>query len=531
MRFRFIFASLCFLALYLTAGGQEAPECRDFRFAVDTNPFLTLSNPAAISAYGSHISMAGLDFRKDNGGLISLTESADSYKAGACTESYFCVSDKIAFHGRLSWSYFSGTGMGAQVLMDPLFNPVNFLEGDETTVGAKSREDYALLGAMSCKLNDRWALGCEIDYSSADQTKFKDPRFSNVWMDMNMKAGASFRPDQSTLLGAALIYRSTMEQIRGGIYGTTDKQYFIMADKGSFLGTVAGLSGDMDYVPMTEFRPMKNDFFGLSLQALTGAWTNEAEVLYRMGYYGKKASDSATYFEFSGIRAGYSCRFQTRSGEDIHRASLKLDYELLGNLENLFSIVSVPGQNTTINYYGQSQISKRHLASATLSYVWHKGAGGYLPKLSVGAELSGRGHLQSTVLYPFYRNSNCIGMTAHAFADRNIRKGASVFSFGGRLDFRYGLGKPKEDGVYDLPYGTISGTTLRSFDNYLFRQFEYDTAPAAGAGLSFAYTRIISGKAAACVKVSDSFSMLINEPQYLSGRFRNVASVTLGLSF
>ena len=531
MRFRAILTYFCLLALPLAAGGQEAGECRDFRFAADTNPFLSLSNPAAVSAFDGHISMAGLDFRKDNGGLISLTESADSYKAGAYTESYFCISERISFHGGLSWSYFSGKWMGAQVLMDPLFNPVNFLESDEANTGTRNREDYSLLGAMSFKLNDKWALGCEIDYSSADQTKVKDPRFSNVWMDMNLKAGASFRPDQSTLLGAALIYRSTMEQIRGGIYGTTDKQYFIMADKGSFLGTVAGLSGDMDYVPMTEFRPMKNDFFGLSLQALTGAWTNEAEVLYRMGYYGKKASDSATYFEFSGIRAGYSCRFQTRSGADIYKASLKLDYELLGNYENLFSYVQVTGQNTTINYYGQNHISDRHLCSAALSFVWHKGVDGYLPELSVGASVSGQGRFQTTVLYPFYRKSNCVGMAAEAFADRNIRKGASVFSLGGRLDFRYGLGNPKEDGVYDLPYGTISGTTLRSFDNYLFRQFEYDTAPAAGAGLSFAYTRIISGKAAACVKVSDSFSMLINEPQYLSGRFRNVASVTLGLSF
>lgn len=527
MRLRAILASLFLLALPLAAAGQEAAECRDFRFVADTDPFLSLSNPAAISAFGGHISMVGLDFRKDNGGLIPLTESADSYKAGACTESYFCISDRIAFHGRLSWSYFSGKGMGAQVMMDPLFNPVNFLESDEATAGTKNREDYSLLGAVSCKLNDKWALGCEIDYSSADQTKVKDPRFSNVWMDMNLKAGISFRPESSTMLGASLIYRSTMEQVRGGIFGTTDKQYFVLADKGGFWGTLSELSGDYDYVPVSEFRPMKNDFFGLSLQALTGVWSNEVEVLYRMGYYGKKASSSATYFEFSGLRAGYRGGFQSRNGADIHKASLKLDYEMLGNDENVFRYVTPSGQNTRVEYSGQNHIFDRHLASATLSYVWHKGVDGYLPELSVGASVSGQGRFQTTVLYPFYRNADCVSLAAEAFADRNIRKGASVFSVGGRLDFRYGFGTPKDDGAY----ATTSGSSLRSFDNYLFRQFEYDTAPAAGAGLSFAYTRIISDKFAPYVKVSDSFSMLLSEPQHLSGRIRNIALITLGLSF
>ena len=527
MRFRVILASLCLLALPFAAGGQEAAECRDFRFVADTNPFLSLSNPAALSAFDGHISMVGLDFRKDNGGLISLTESADSYKAVAGTESYFRISDRIAFHGRLAWSYFSGAGMGAQILMDPLFNPVNFLESDEATTGTKNREDYSLLGAMSYTLSDKWALGCEVDYSSADQTKVKDPRFSNVWMDLDLKAGVTFRPEDNVMFGASLIYRSTLEQIRGGIYGTTDKQYFILADKGGFWGTLAELSGDYDYVPVTESRPMKNDLLGLSFQALTGSWTNEAEVLYRMGYYGKKASSSATYFEFSGLRACYRGGFQTRSGEDIHKASLKLDYELLGNDENVFRYVTPSGQNTRVEYSGQNHIFDRHLASASLSYVWHKGVDGYLPEFSLGASVSGQARFQTTVLYPFYRNADCVTLDAGVFAGRNIRKGASVFSLGGRLGFRCGFGTPKDDGAY----ATTSGSTLRSFDNYLFRQFEYDTAPAAGAGLSFAYTRIISDKFAPYVKVSDTFSALLAVPQYLSGRIRNVAMITLGLSF
>ena len=528
MRLRHLPVTLCLLALPFAVWGQEAAVCRDFRFSTGTDPFLSLSNPAAISAFSGHISMAEVDFRKDNGGLISLTESPDSYRAGASTESYISISDKISFHGRLKWSYFSGRNMGAQVLMDPDYNPVNFLESDEATVGGKNREEYSLLGAMSYKLGDRWALGAEVDYTSADQTKIKDPRFSNVWMDLSLKAGFSFRPGDRQLFGAALLYRSTMETIRGGIYGTTDKQYFIYNDKGGYFGTMSELAGDLNYVPGTsENRPMKNDFFGLSLQAMSGAWSNDLEVLYRQGYYGKKASSSATYFEFSGVRAAYKGAFQARSGADIHKASLKLDYELLGNDENIFSYVTPPGQNTRVEYSGQNHILDRHTASAAISYVFHKDADGYLPAFSAGATISGRGRFQTTVLYPFYRNANCVTLDAEAFADRNIRKGASVFSLGAKLAFRDGWGNPKDDGSY----ASTSSSNLKSFDNYLFRQFEYDTALAAGAGLSFAYTRIISDKVAPYVKLSDSFSMLLAEPQYLGGRIRNVALITLGCNF
>lgn len=528
MRIRRLPLTLCLLILPFAVWGQEAAVCRDFHFSTGIDPYLSLSNPAAISAFNGHISMAKVDFRKDNGGLHSLTESHDSYKAGASTESYISVSDRISFHGRLNWSYFSGRNMGAQVLMDPDYNPVNFLESDEATVGRKNREDYSLLGAMSYKLGDKWALGAEVDYTSADQTKIKDPRFSNVWMDLSLKAGFSFMPGDKQLLGAALVYRNTMETVRGGIYGTTDKQYFIYNDKGGFFGTMSELAGDLNYVPGTsENRPMKNDFFGLSLQAMSGAWSNDLEVLYRQGYYGKKSSSSATYFEFSGLRAAYKAAFQTRSGADIHKASLKLDYEFLDNAENLFMYDAKPGYNIEIVYFGQNDISVRHMASAALSYVFHKEADGYLPAFSAGATLSGRSRFQATVLYPYYRNTDLISLGAELFADRNIISGKSVFSIGGTLGFRYGFGTPKDDGTY----ASTSGTALKSFDNYLFRQFEYDTAPGASAGLSFTYTRMISDKVAPYVRLSDTFTMLFTEPQYLSDRIRNVALLSLGVSF
>ena len=471
--------------------------------------------------------MAEVSFRKDNGKLIALDQSPDSYRAEALTESFMNLSDKISIHGKLSWSYFSGQQMGGPVLMNPYYNPVAFLESTELTLGQKNKETYALLGAMSYSFSPKWSAGISIDYTSADQNKVKDPRFSNIWMDLDLKAGVCFRPSDRLMLGLSLLYRGTVEQLRGGIYGTTEKQYFIYADKGSFYGTMSELTGDLNYIPVSTYRPMKNDFFGLGLQAAGEQFSHELEVLYRNGYWGGKSSSTATFFEFSGINAAYRGRMLKKAGDGMHKISLDLDYSLLGNNENIFRYVTPAGQSTRVEYSGQNHILDRHMAEAALSYVWYNGADSYLPRFSTGATLKGRAVFSSTVLYPFYRNSDTEVLSAEAFAQKSFFSGRSVFTVGIDGVFRTGFGTAKEDGSY----APASASGLLSFDNYLNRQFEYDTASAAGCGLSFTYTRLVSPRFVPYVRLSDSFSALLQAPRYLDGRSRNVALITLGCSF
>lgn len=527
MRLRTLIVCFCFLAAPVAVCGQEAGAYHDFYFVKETSPYLQLSNPAAVSTFTGHVSMAELAFRKDNGGLISLEESPDSYKGGAETESYISISDKISFHGKISWSYFSGRDMGGQILMDPSYNPVNFLESDETTIGRKNREEYVLVGDMAYKLSDSWALGCGVEYVSADQTKVKDPRFNSVWMDLGVRAGFTFRPSENSLFGMALVYRNTLEQLRGGIYGTTDKQYFVLTDKGGFYGTLDELAGDYNKIPTTETRPMSNSFYGAAFQLVSGSLSNELEVLWRDGYYGKQASASATFFKYSGVRAVYRGKLFARTGADLHRASWGLNYELLGNDENLFRFVTPTGENTYVDYTGKNHIMDRHQFAASLGYTWDKGVEEYMPSFTAGVSASGRGYMLSTVLYPFYRNASCVTVSADAFVRKNVKAWKGYFSLQADASFRTGFGNPRDDGAY----ASTSSTSIKSFDGYLNRQFEYDTAPAAGAALALIYTHRFTDKLAPYVKLSDTFTSLLAAPEYLSGRFRNIATITIGCNF
>ena len=53
----------------------------------------------------------------------------------------------------------------------------------------------------------------------------------------------------------------------------------------------------------------------------------------------------------------------------------------------------------------------------------------------------------------------------------------------------------------------------------------------AGGELSFTWTWLRPRRLAPYLKISDRFTSLLQAPQYLDGRFRNTAQVTLGCNF
>ena len=494
------------LAAALGAAGQEG---------------YRMSNNAFLDTFKGHTASASLDFRKDDGGLISLSQSPDSYLTGASTQSWYRVSDRLGFYGKMSWQYFQGKDMGGQILMDPDYNPVNFLENTLATKGVKKKETYCLGGGLSWRLGQRWALGAGISYTSADQTKIKDPRFSNVWMDVDVHVGTMFRAGEKLLLGASLTYRNTIEQLRGGIYGTTDKQYYVSTDKGGFMGTVAELTGDYNYVPVSETRPMINNFYGVSLQtAMDGVFTSELWIRKRDGYYGRRSSTKAIYFVFGGLEGGYSGRVSMPGGHSLY---LDVKAETLSNAENKFRYVTPSGKNTVVDYTGQDQVSRRFNLSGLLGYSWHG------RNLSAGLSLDGRTGREKTTLYPLYRIRN----VSSAGADIWGRYSFSVLGTYSNVSVEAhamaggGFGNPAQDGTL----ASASSTAIRSFDDYLYRQFEYDTAKRAGACLSVKYTMPAGRGFTPYVGVSDSYTTLLSAPEFLDGASRNTATITLGCNF
>ena len=91
------------LGLGATASGQEGRSMRDFEFIRSSSPWLSSRNAAGLGTMPTdRATVVEGVFTKENGALIGNAGSDNSYKAGAQTESYLRISDRIVFYGNLS---------------------------------------------------------------------------------------------------------------------------------------------------------------------------------------------------------------------------------------------------------------------------------------------------------------------------------------------------------------------------------------------------------------------------------------------
>lgn len=529
-RFSRILSVSLFVVLTASAAwGQNAP--KEFYFFEKTNPYLSFGNAAAMTLLPEgKISIADLSFNKEDGGCIGVKDSDNSWNAGANTESYIKLSDKISFHGLLAYDYFNGNNMGGPILLDPSYNFINFYEKLETTTGTKAKETYHITGDMSYSFSEKWSLGLGFNYEVIDRSKHKDPRTLNTWMDMDVTAGAFFKCSESLSLGLSLQYRSTLERLKTNIYGTTDQTYYTLVDYGACFGNVEMLAGDEGYLSVSNARPMRNSFYGGSIQLIAGKKTklyNEISFLKRGGSFGSPGETNVIFCEASGYDVSYKGTLMIPRGSNLHTVGLSAVFESLSNNENVYKKSYEQGKSLVVNYYGQNNVLTQTSASAVLSYSYAAGVENTRPKTETGISISGDYLTQRASLYPFYRDHNVITADADAFFLKNLFAGKSIFTIQADALFHMGFGTPKSDGKF----ASTTSSAPYSADVYLNRQFEYDTAMRAGAGLSFKYTRLFSEKFAVFVSLSDRFNMLLKEPQHLLGRTRNAAVIAVGCNF
>lgn len=517
----------CTLAVCLAVNAAGQSRVRDFSYAREEFPLLSFDNAAALSSFGpGNISYATLSFRKDNGGLVPIEGSDNSWEASARTESYWRMSDRIVFRGALSYSYFSGQNMGGPVLLNPAYNPIQFLEEDPGTTGLKIRENYHLSGGISYAVNSRWSIGMRVDYTASDRGKNKDPRFQNLWMDLKLEPGFYFAPSERFSLGLHLVYRYTLEQLKAKTYGTVDRDYKMYVDQGGFFGVREDFVGDSGYVSVSNTRPMANDFYGLSLQISSAHFFNQLTGLWRKGFYGTRNSSSVVFCDFSGPEATWNSILTLPGADSRHILSWDATYRSLTNFNNSYSYVTEEGMSTQVVYTGQTKVQTRNEMEGSISYRFRQGLDGFLPEWAVRACVEGRYQTRQTIIYPRYRNDSYYQMHAVVDAEKNWNLSFGSFTLGLDADFLMGGGVPCEDGIL-----ASAEDHLLSFDYYLYRQFEYETAQRAGAGLRFGFTWTAFEKIVPYITISDHYTQLLAAPQYLSGRACNVAQISIGCHF
>ena len=509
----------------------------DFSFIQNVNPWLASPNAAGLGTVQvERTSFAEAFFNKENGGLIPVEGSDDSWLAGARTESYGRISDRIAFHGLLSYSYFHGKNMGGHYFIDPEYNPINFVESTDADRGIRIKETYHLLGGISYSFNEKWAIGSNIEYETADYAKRKDPRTRSRWLNLDITAGTRFSPSDNFSAGLNLQYVRTVETLDGDIFGTTDQQYYTLIDYGGYFGYIEAFDGTNGYVNVGSSsdryaRPMANSFYGGSLQLTFGSLGNvllfnELTYLRRTGHYGNPASVEVTYCDFFGDVASYSGILDINRGSSMHRIALDAEYQGLVNYENIYRKTTNPGENTVVEYFGQTETLDRIGFSGHLSYTGYLGVDNLRPEWEYGISIDGSYLSSRSTFYPYYRLQEVAGLQAVLHFDKNFLVSKNIFTLALNAVCYTGFGTRNRDGVY----ASTSSDNHRTNDTYLNRDFEYDTASRVGGTLGFRYTRLFK-KISAYIDVRDTYRHTLEKPEFLADGYRNVFTVSVGCAF
>lgn len=536
---------LSFIGLFILSAfpaWSQTGEWKDeYSRFTDLTPWVRSSNPAGIATLPvDKTSTVRASLEKKNGGLMDLHESRDCFRPSLDAASYMRISDRITFYGRMNYSYFKGKDMGGQILMDPYYNPINFLESVDTTTGTKTLEEYTLEGAMAYSLNDRLTLAGKVSYQSADYAKRKDPRSYNQWMDLDASVGARYSlADGKTAFGVSLNYVKTVETVAEKLFGTIDRQYYYLIDYGASFGKVEVVEGDNGFVSVSYERPMFNQFFGGSAQAefsVGGVNTFiDLGAAYRSGYFGKKGSGTVKFCDYDGMRYDLGVRVTFKTGKFYNRIDGNWNIMTSLNKENSYRVSTKPGQSSEIQYFGSQEVGDKTVGSINARYTIERQADGsagiFIPSpwtVSVGF---GRFFLDQTATsYPFYRKQRLAQNTVNAVAVKNFKMRSDFLSLTLGADYSFaGDNLKNEDGQYSSATGNP-----RSNETYLNRNFEYFDASSVGGEASVRYTLVRKTQKrrySVFMDLTDSYRRLTSDPEYLTGNYRNTIIFTIGCNF
>jgi hypothetical protein len=531
-----IFLGICLLSSLPALAQTEGWKDSYSRLSENTR----FSNPAWITELQgglTRLSTVKIGFDKEDGGVTDINESDDSWKAGIGAESFMRISDRLWSYGKMSYSYFKGRNMGGPILMNPWYNPINFLESTDTTTGTKILEKYTFEGALAYSLNSRLTLAGKILYETANYAKRSDPRPNNKWMDLDASLGLkySFKPG-GTSIGMNMSYSKTLETIDIDIFGTTDKNYYYLVDYGGIFGKIEMVESDDNYLSTSNERPMLNHFYGGGMQLYSPlterlALKLDLNLAWRDGYYGKKGSGTVRFCDFTGMRYDMAGEllFRTDRLEQRLRATWK---ELTSeNKENSWSYSTEAGQNTEVQYFGKQKAGDKTVSKLDLTYSLSHGKEDSLPSWGVGAGFGSLIIDQTGIMYPFYRKQKFSTNTARLFALKNfgLRK-ASFLTISAEADYSFpGDDYKNKDGQY----ASASGNP-RTIDAWLNKSYEYFHSNKLGGMAAIRYTMdrtIKSHKFSFFAEISDTFMRLTEDPEYLTGNYRNKLLITIGCNF
>jgi hypothetical protein len=496
----------------------------DFEYIRQSDVRLTSENASGLQYLPVwKIASAQAFINQSQGGFVNYHQPDKSYEWGAMTESFLHLSPKIVLYGQIDYLNSNGKNGSGSVFIDPYSNAFDILTG----AGDKNLEKYHLIGAIALKLSSRLSLGGKVDYKAANYAKYKDLRHRNSLLDISVSLGFSYHFHPNMELGANYFYRRSVEGLEFSVYGTTDQLYSSLVSFGAFYGR-SELFGESGYTYGNN--PTFNEFNGASLQVdwkLHGQWRlfNEFSYKSREGYYGKRSPSSPVFIEHNASVLAYSGALSYGS---LHSLKMNLENERLKVFENVYVRENQPGGKTDIVYYGKNKTSDKQKLNVGIVYTAYLGVKEFHPDWVLQAGADYRDYRQTVSLYPFYRKQAIHVLDARLQMKKNLIRKKNHYDVSAGLNYGFGGGTAKDDGVYAAP--SESQRKPQSSDDYLYREYEYLTAPRIRANMGLGYSRLLNSGVRGYVHLDYELTSA-RKIEYLAGKTFHSAVLSIGCVF
>jgi len=508
---------------------------RDFTYVSTVDPWLTGGNAAALTRFASHnISRAEVKMEYGNGGFVDYAQSHRTFKAGAEVGSFYRLNRRTVVYGNMSYDNYSGKDMAGSVFIDPTHKPFDIVEDSLTNTGTKHLDTYKLAGGVGVDIYHGISLGARIDYTAANYAKYKDLRHKNSLMDFVLTPGVYVPIGKNVSFGADYRYRRNTESLEYSTYGKTEKKYMSLISYGAFMGRLEQF-GTTGYTGSNNEMPLLDEYNGGGIQAewrITPqlSWYNSFDISDRDGYYGRKSSYTITYSTHHSRLYGYESRITLRYPQAVHLLDVSVKSENLENYENSYSEVINSSGASTYQYDDALKRANRLWIDSKVGYTGYFGIEGDMPVWIISAAVNMARRKQTAYLYPYYRRQNIHSTEGTVDITRNLKLANGVLSLSAGASYLKGGGEPYEDGTYTEPSDKQSAPP--SMEAYLYREYEYLTAPQYSVHGSVGYTfHIPQSRMDGYMKLYTDYRKTNSSNDYLLGRDHTVLRITVGSTF
>ena len=342
-------------------------QAQRFDAVVRRNPWNEGVNRAGLREDSLSMSFAEIAARKFNGAMTDHSVSADSWSAGAATESVRHFG-RISFAGRFAYDYSDGRDMCGSMFIRPASYPVDIYE---FTAGRKILETYAFTGGLSADLAREWRGGLHVDFEAANYAKRKDLRHKNSAMNIEAAPSAEWHRG-AWRVGAAYLFGKRSERIEADEIGSTPDSYEAFFDKGLLFGDRSLWNSNpihLDENGIDAF-PIREMTHGGAVQLQWRMLFGEAEYRHSAGETGEKG---VTWHSFVGdvVRGRLSASFVSSGGER-HFVRAGAEWSQTDNAESILVRETVGGiTNTSI--IGQVPVYTERCLTLRAEYEWMHG--------------------------------------------------------------------------------------------------------------------------------------------------------------